>query len=159
MSGTSDRPAESAPFWLTTVCERVQAELLDLADALQVAALEAFPDLARSFLVSAADFRRHLREHVADVEHPQGLFSAIVRSDPRLGQHVAALSEEHLALDRSVEALAGLLERFDPADAAVADKVRAAAAALAALVRRHQQTAGTMARSACCGPRGCCCRP
>ena len=158
MSATPNTPGGQAPFFLTTVCERVQAQLLDLADALQVAALEDFPDLATSFSCSAGEFRRHLREHVADVEHAQGLFSTIVRCDPPLGQHVASLSEEHLAMERSVEELAGLLERYDPVEVAGADNIRGAAAALAALVRRHQQTAGTMARSACRRGRGCCCR-
>ena len=155
MSSTPRTAAGQAPFYLTTMCERVQGELLDLADALQTAALAEYPDLARSFQACAAEFRRRLREHVGDVEHPQGLFPAIVRSDPRLERHIASLSEEHAAMERSVEGLAALLDRFDPA-AASADAVRAAAASLAALVRRHQETARAMALSCCDAQGGCC---
>ena len=155
MPAASKTPAEQpARFWLTPECERVQRELLDLSDALRVAALEEYPDLAPSFRAAAAEFRRHLREHVADVEDPEGLYAAVVQSGPRLGRPIARLCSEHAALEGSVETLDALLRRFDPADPAAAHAVRRSAAALAALVRRHQESSCALARSACCGGPG-----
>jgi hypothetical protein len=150
------RDLQPVPFRLTLACERVQCELLDLADALRAAALDAYPDLAKSFLAAAAHFRRHLRDHVTDVENPTGLFVAIVQSEPRLEPEIDCLCAEHAALEGSVDALAALLERFDPADGAAAGRIREAAEALAAMVRRHQQSAAALANSACCGRSGVC---
>lgn len=158
MSATPEESCgQLVPFLLTPECERVQRELLDLSGALGAAAIEEYPDLATSFRDAAEQFRRHLREHVADVENGNGLYAAIVQSAPGLAPQVQCLSREHAALEGAVEALAALLERFDPDDAGAARRVREAAAALGALVRRHQDSARALAGSVCCGRRGSAC--
>jgi hypothetical protein len=139
---------QKADRWLTPECKRVQGELLDLASALDTAALPEYSSLVPSFLVALREFRRHLREHVASVEAPAGLFDYLAAGAPGLTPDLDGLRQEHCELDCCMGELERQLREFDPADPADAESIRQRARSLTDLTCCHQRGTCTLAHRA-----------
>ena len=133
--------AEKKPCWLTPECERVQGDILHLAEALSVAALEEFEELKASFLKGIREFRSHLRDHADDVEGPGGVCECVASNWPRLESKVNQLCREHAGLELRMAGLEQRLQSFDASDPTWADSVRQSARHLAEQLARHQATA------------------
>jgi hypothetical protein len=132
---------ESKPCWLTPDCERVQGEILHLAEALSVAALSEFEELKASFLKAVREFRAHLREHADEVEAPGGPCECIASNWPQLEPKVNQLCREHAGLELRMAGLEQRLEYFDASDPTWEDSIRQSARHLTDLLARHQATA------------------
>ena len=132
--------SDQKPCWLTPECERVQGDILHLAEALSVAALSEFEELKPSFLKAIAEFRAHLRDHADTVEGPGGVCECIAANRPRLEPKVNQLCREHGALELRMAGLEQRLQYFDASDPAWEQAVRQSARHLADQVARHQAT-------------------
>jgi hypothetical protein len=89
---------------------------------------------------AAEELSADFQEHVAITEGPDGLYSELARTAPRLSGSVAALSSEHASIARL---LADLLARVDTSgtepDAEDVERVRALGTALLGRLVRHRQ--------------------
>ena len=108
--------SEEKPCWLTPECERVQGEILHLAEALSVAALAEFEGLKPSFLKAIREFRGHLRDHADEVEGPGGVCECVASNWPQLGNKINQLCREHAGLELR---MAGLEQRLEYLDALI----------------------------------------
>jgi hypothetical protein len=133
--------SEQKPCWLTPECERVQGDILHLAEALSVAALAEFEELKQSFLSAIREFRNHLRDHADDVEAPGGVCECVASNWPQLGNKVNQLCREHAGLELRMAGLEQRLQYFDASDPTWAESVRQSARHLADQLARHQATA------------------
>jgi hypothetical protein len=136
--------SEEKPCWLTPECERVQGDILHLAEALSVAAIAEFEELKPSFLNAIREFRGHLREHADDVERPGGVCECVASNWPQLGNKVNQLCREHAGLELRMAGLEQRLQYFDASDPTWAEAVRQSARHLAEQIARHQATARTI---------------
>ena len=132
---------EQKPCWLTPDCERIQGEILHLAEALSVAALSDFEPLKTSFLKAVHEFHSHLHDHVSDVEGPGGVCECIASNWPHLESKVNQLCREHASLELRLVGLAQRLEYFDASDPAWESSIRESARHLIDLIARHQASA------------------
>jgi len=139
---------DGVPCWLTPDCARVQGDILELVEALSVAALSEFDGLVPSFRKAVDEFRGHLRRHVSEVEGPGGVCECLVAGDPALGGHVNRLCHEHAELDQRLEGLERRLAEFDGADPQWEPALRQYAARLADVLRAHNERGRMLASSA-----------
>lgn len=120
---------------LDRVRERRNALRLTL-DALESAnaapANERWHDRMRDTLQHAADM---LSEHVAETEGPDGFFQELVHHEPRVGQNVQALRDEHGEMQRQ---LAALIDRCENRTC-LPDEVRDDVEDLMGLLHRHRR--------------------
>ena len=140
------RAKDETPCWLTSDCERVQGELLHLAEALSEAALSEFKELRASILKAVGEFRRHFRDHVHGAEGSGGVCECVKSNWPQLGPQVNKLCHEHAEIQHRVEGLEQRLEFFDDGDPAWEEAIRQQARRLAEVLARHQATAQAILR-------------
>jgi hypothetical protein len=126
----------------------VQGELLDLAAALDNAALVECAGLVPTFLSAVREFRKHLRQHVSAVETPPGVYDHLAFNAPSLGSDIAALAQEHQGLEKYLAKLERDLDGFDPTDAAATEALQQHAHGLAELTHCHQRRGCMLARRA-----------
>jgi hypothetical protein len=131
---------DQKPCWLTPECERVQGDILHLAEALSLAALAEFEELKPSFLKAIRQFRAHLRDHADAVEGPGGVCECVTANWPQLGPKVNQLCREHAGLELRMSGLEQRLEYFDASDPTWEEAVRQSARHLADQLARHQAT-------------------
>lgn len=137
------------PFCLTCDCERLQGEVRDLAGALASAAFAEYGEALRPTLLRAVrEFRRHAREHVAQVESPGGLFDSISETAPTLESCISCLCGEHAELDWSLDELEQRIAAFRPSDPASIDELRRWSDRLNYWLERHQRSARQLAAEA-----------
>ena len=87
--------------------------------------------------VALVELAGDLREHIEITEGPNGLYSELLTSSPRLSDAVASLTREHGLMDRQV---AGLLARVTvPGVVSDVDGVRDLGTALLGRLVRHRQ--------------------
>jgi hypothetical protein len=151
-STTHDRragPVIGKEFHLTSDCQRVQAEMLDLAGALTAAALEEYGEALRPTLLTAVrEFRRRFVRHVREIEGTAGLYDSIIEADPRLGSRVTCLCTEHTEMEQCLVELERRLAEFDPKDKGAIVGIRRWATRLADWIARHQCSARRLAEDA-----------
>jgi len=131
--------------WLTPECARVQGEMRDLAAALAEAALSEYDELVPSFRKAIAEFRSHLREHVADVQGPGGAYHKLLVNQPMQSGQVNRLCHEHAELEQRMEGLDRRLAAFDAADPQWERAVRQAALRLAEVLQNHHDRGRSLA--------------
>jgi hypothetical protein len=87
--------------------------------------------------VALVELSADFREHVGITEGPDGLYSAVLSSAPRLSSAIASLTHEHLQLQEMTERLLTLTD--EPAGTQDVDRVRDLATSLLAKLSRHRQ--------------------
>lgn len=125
--------------YLTRECECVQGELMELAAALDTAALPEYATLVPTFLNAVREFRKYLREHASAIEGPAGLYDYLAYDAPALSSELVTLSEEHCRMDECLEKLERQLAHFDPNDVVAAEAIRISARQLGQLTCCHHQ--------------------
>ena len=120
---------------------RHRAELRESVDALEAALAAPIPGRAKPWLervhAAMAELTADFREHVAVTEGHQGLYAAVLGTEPRLGPAVDHLVREHLRLRLDIEVVLAALE--SRGTAAPAAEVRDRGTHLLGNLVRHRQ--------------------
>lgn len=141
-SSTPDRSStSSSPEQVSLdVLRRRRAELRESMSALELALAAPAPvgqaRWSQRVHVALVELSADFSEHVAITEGPDGLYSELARTAPRLSGSVAALAHEHALITDHV---AELLARVDAQEGVEVDRVRTLGTALLGRLVRHRQ--------------------
>lgn len=109
--------ADGGPATLGDALERARrhrAELRESVDALEAALAAPIPGRAATWVervhAATAELTADFREHVSVTEGRQGLYAAVLATEPRLAPAVQRLVEEHVTLRFEIDGMLAALE-------------------------------------------------